>query len=669
MKKVWFKREYLTMAVIVALFFFGSVFSLLSLWYLHGTARVVNYVGIVRASAQMMVTQELMGVQSQLFLETWATDDQTIDQIETIIDELITGGGPNNLSRLPDKQYLQDMDMVRGHWERIKLQVSGVRLERLRSPAAPSNSLPKQILFDSSQIFFDLLSSAASSAEAFSDLTISRSRAAIVGASVFSILVVLFGLFYLQRLRQATDAVNDEITAMKDNLKIGIFFMDKDLIIQPQYSKPLETLLEERDLNGRDFSELLSASIASKERETLKDYFAMIINRSFDLQLLEDINPIYELKYTNARTMNEKTLSCKFVAVDRGGGQIFILGIIEDITAAKELKKQLTDEENKRDEEMRSLFEIIQIDPRIFNDFLEDTEYEFSRINDILKNKELSSHFAIMDIYQSIHAIKSNAVILGLTSFSNKLQNMESEIKKIRERENISFEDILHMTIEIEQIMREKDKMRENLDRIRAFRISEIQNPEEYVLIQSLIRAADKAARDLGKQVQFVAETVDPQALENAPRRVVKEVLTQLVRNAVYHGIEEPRVRLAAGKDVVGTIRFSIHMEQDKIHLRLTDDGRGLDFDHIREKAREMNLLKDPEELRDKKHLVQTIFIPGFSTAEDAGIHAGRGVGLSLVRERLHEINAAIKLNTEEGKGTVFNIFIPVEAHEAHEAS
>jgi chemotaxis protein histidine kinase CheA len=108
-------------------------------------------------------------------------------------------------------------------------------------------------------------------------------------------------------------------------------------------------------------------------------------------------------------------------------------------------------------------------------------------------------------------------------------------------------------------------------------------------------------------------------------------------------------------------------VEQEKIHIKLTDDGQGLDFNHIREKAQAMNLLKEQADASDKKQLAQLIFIPGFSTAEDAGVHAGRGVGLSLVRERLHEINATIKLHTEEGKGMVFNIFIPVEAHEVDE--
>jgi two-component system chemotaxis sensor kinase CheA len=657
MKKTWFKREYWTMAVIVALFFFGSVFSLMSLWFLQGAARVVNYVGIIRASSQMLVTQELMGMEN----------DSVLERIEGIINELLTGEGPNNLSVIQDTQYLQDMEKVREHWERLKLHISGVRLDRLRSQEATGpNALPSQILFSSSQVFYELLSSAASSAEAFSERSINRSRLTMISAGLFSIMIISLGLFYLQRLKRAADTVNDEITAMKDNLKIGLFFMDKDMIIQPQYSKALETLLDEPELGGANFPDLLRVSVTAKEQETLKDYFTMVINRSFDPQMLEDINPIYELNYISARTGNEKTLTSKFVPVDREGGTVFILGLVEDITAEKALQKQLTAEEEKRDEEMRSLFEIIQVDPRIFNDFLEDTEYEFSRINDMLKNKELSSQFAMLDIYQSVHAIKSNALILGLEEFSGGLQNLESEIKKVQDQENISFEEILHITIEIEKIMREKDVLRQNLDRIRSFRTSEIRNPEEYVLVQSLIRAADKAARDLGKQVQFVVDAIDPRALENAPRRIMKEVLTQLVRNAVYHGIEDPRGRLAAGKDATGLIRLAISMDKGKIHIRLADDGKGLDFTHIREKAQEMNLL-NPENWQDKKQLAQMIFVPGFSTAEDAGVHAGRGVGLSLVRERLHEINGAVKLNTEEGKGTVFNIFLPMEAHTVHE--
>jgi chemotaxis protein histidine kinase CheA len=102
-------------------------------------------------------------------------------------------------------------------------------------------------------------------------------------------------------------------------------------------------------------------------------------------------------------------------------------------------------------------------------------------------------------------------------------------------------------------------------------------------------------------------------------------------------------------------------MENGKIHITLADDGQGLDFNQIREQAQKLNIFKKPEDLKDNKQLAQVIFTPGFSTAGDAGLHAGRGIGLSLVRDRLYAINGSIKLHTEEGKGMAFHIFIPLE--------
>jgi chemotaxis protein histidine kinase CheA len=92
----------------------------------------------------------------------------------------------------------------------------------------------------------------------------------------------------------------------------------------------------------------------------------------------------------------------------------------------------------------------------------------------------------------------------------------------------------------------------------------------------------------------------------------------------------------------------------------LHDDGKGLDFDKIRVRAEQMHLIKKGDTSIDNNHLLQAIFAPGFSTAEQAGMHAGRGMGLSLVRERIKEANGLIKVQTEKGKGTVFTILLPI---------
>ncbi|MDR2553690.1 MAG: hypothetical protein LBD31_11080 [Treponema sp.] len=468
---------------------------------------------------------------------------------------------------------------------------------------------------------------------------------------------------WLNRLQHALQKERDEITAMKDNLKVGVFLMNRDHVIQGAYSKALEGIMGTDELEGIKLTDLFSASIKAKERDTLEDYFSMVLNRSFDPKMLEEINPISEFTYMIEHSGEEKILRTSFSTVDRGHGEYFILGTVEDITAAKVLARQLAEEEEKREEEMRALFQVIQVEPRVFNDFIEDTEYEFNRINDTLKARDLSAKDVMVDIYQSIHAIKSNALILGLDNFSGKLHQLETKIKEIRDQEEIGFENMLHVTVEIEKIMKEKDKFRDTIGRIEAFNAVAGGNrrQDRYVLTETLAKACDKAAAAMNKKVKFTVEDLDGVVLEYGPRRIIKEVLTQLVRNSVYHGVEDPQERRAAGKDAEGHIRLSIKYNGQRVHIRLTDDGRGLDFDRIRDKALDLKLIQQGD-AGDKNHLLQAIFAPGFSTAEEADMHAGRGIGLNLVRERVRDLHGSIKLQTEPGKGTVFNIFIPLEA-------
>ena len=456
-------------------------------------------------------------------------------------------------------------------------------------------------------------------------------------------------------------AERDEIAAMKDSLKIGLFFMARDFIIQDNYSRFLEELLAERELYGKQFTEILSLSVTTKELDAIKDYFEMVFDRTFDQATLDDINPLRELHYVSKKG-DRKIFQCEFITVERGKGQTFILVTIYDITAKVELQQRLLEEETRRQEEMRSLFELIQVDPNVFNDFLGDAEYEFTRIDETLKNDHLSTHEALVEVYQSVHAIKSNAVILGLNTFGEKVHGLESKIKKLRESETeVPFDDMLHLTVEIEKIAQEKDGFKGIIEKINSFKVAGAgQKQNQYVLIESLSKTTSKASADMGKVIQFVANDIDSEAIDKGPRRVMKEVLMQLIRNSVVHGIEAPEERVAKGKSETGVIKLSIKTDGKTIHVRLMDDGRGLDFAKISKKALGLKMIK-PEDANNKGVLLNTIFSPGFSTADDEGLHAGRGIGLNLVRDRVRDVKGTIKLQTEQNKGTVFNIFIPLE--------
>jgi chemotaxis protein histidine kinase CheA len=179
-------------------------------------------------------------------------------------------------------------------------------------------------------------------------------------------------------------------------------------------------------------------------------------------------------------------------------------------------------------------------------------------------------------------------------------------------------------------------------------------------MVESLAKAANKAAQDIGKKVQFIVDNIDSDAIERGPRRIMKEILMQLVRNAVVHGIEAPGERLARGKGETGKVRLSVRLSGEIIQVRLGDDGNGLDFGKIAERALRMNLLKK-EDTKNKGALLKMIFSPGFSTAETEGVHAGRGIGLNLVRDRVHDVKGSVKVQTEAGKGTIFIILLPAD--------
>jgi two-component system chemotaxis sensor kinase CheA len=467
-------------------------------------------------------------------------------------------------------------------------------------------------------------------------------------------------------------AERDEIAAMKDSMKIGLFFMDGNFIIQDHYSRFLEEMLSQTNLFGKLFTDIIADSVTPSELEAIKDYFRMIIDRTYDQDMLDDINPLNELHYVNVETGARKVFQCAFATVERGHGEVFFLVTVYDITVRVELQQRLAEEESRRQEEMQSVFELINVERDVFNDFSEDMEHEFGTIDKTLKS-DMSSHEVLVKVYQSVHAIKSNAVILGLNVFGNKLHALESRIKKLREAEAVSFAEMLNLTVEIEKIAQEKDKFQEIINKLQSYG-GEVaaggvkQNVK--VLIDSLAKATEKASADMEKQISFIANDIDSEAVQWGPRRIMKEILMQLVRNSVVHGIERSEDRKAKGKDEGGIIKLSIKMTEDQkqIQMKLSDDGGGLNYKRIAEKAIQNNLIKKAD-AENKDVLMKVIFSPGFSTAETEGVHAGRGIGLNLVRDRIKEVNGTIKLRSETDKGTIFFISIPVVKQKAQEAS
>ena len=162
----------------------------------------------------------------------------------------------------------------------------------------------------------------------------------------------------------------------------------------------------------------------------------------------------------------------------------------------------------------------------------------------------------------------------------------------------------------------------------------------------------------LGKDVRLVTIGEDVE-VDTTVIMELSEPLMHMVRNAMDHGIETPEERQAAGKPPVGTLTLKAEQRAGRVHITLTDDGRGIDHQAVLAKARQRGLIA-PDETPDVATIEAQIFQPGFSTAPELSSVSGRGVGMDVVRRKIIELGGRCTLGSTPGQGTCFTIVLPL---------
>ncbi|NND67443.1 MAG: response regulator, partial [Halioglobus sp.] len=176
-------------------------------------------------------------------------------------------------------------------------------------------------------------------------------------------------------------------------------------------------------------------------------------------------------------------------------------------------------------------------------------------------------------------------------------------------------------------------------------------------LMPGLRRIVRTVATDLGKVVSFKVLN-ETGALDRDRYARLQVILEHMVRNALDHGIEAPDDRVAMGKPTGGRITIDVRKSGGDYLIKLSDDGRGIDPDAIRESAYEKGIDVDVDSLSDEQAL-RLIFHKGFSTANEVSEISGRGVGMDIVLTELQQIGGEIEISSTLGLGTTFEVRIP----------
>jgi two-component system chemotaxis sensor kinase CheA len=255
----------------------------------------------------------------------------------------------------------------------------------------------------------------------------------------------------------------------------------------------------------------------------------------------------------------------------------------------------------------------------------------------------------------------------GTTTDKNReIKNLRVDITQLDHIMNL-VEDLVINRGRLKQIADERKikEMDEALSMVERS-VSELQNlmmAIRMIPLSHIFNRLPRVVRDVAqydhKEVEFVMEGGETE-LDRSVMDGLNDPLLHLIRNAVNHGIEDPEVRIRAGKPAKGLVRLSALRDRDNVIIRLTDDGAGINVEKVKKKAVEKGLIT-PEAAADltTDEAIDLLFQPGFSTADTITDISGRGVGLDVVRRSIESLKGTIKVDTNPGKGSVFELLLP----------
>ncbi|MDN3398033.1 ATP-binding protein [Psychrobacter sp. APC 3426] len=543
----------------------------------------------------------------------------------------------------------------------------------------------------------------------------------VLGVAAIFAYFLIFVFFFVRRLRE-TDAeaaaARRETQEIMQTVNTGLFLLDKDLKIGQQHSRALNDIIGADSLAGENFTSVLRGRISDKDLNTTKQFIEQLYNPRVKEKLVDSLNPLHKVMLHNAagnKGANSRFLDFKFSRVYDNKDIARILVNVNDVSDAVYLEQRLEKERSQNDMQIEMLTTILNVNPKIINEFIANTDAHINKMNNILKNPG-SSQFELESklkaIYREMHSLKGEASSLKLHSFTKIASDAEDKLHALQNQGQLSGNDFLPLAVHLDDLLSLSNTIATLGERINrsapaptkpattqkttalndamakentvkaATPDTAISNQPASLSIGGITIAGgqdidlndeqkddqlsfyrdfakDIAARQ-GKQIQLNSHTLAQVNIPEHLAKPIKEIGIQLLRNAVVHGVEAPSIRHSLGKDAAGKIDLEVQDTGQDFMLIVQDDGQGIDYDGIRHKLVEENHFNS-EEASQLTHgdLLKKLFASGFSTRDDADEDGGRGVGLDIIKALVKDYGGKLNVNSELGKMTQFVITLP----------
>lgn len=428
------------------------------------------------------------------------------------------------------------------------------------------------------------------------------------------------------RRKPATRMVGNLLATCHDWLANALVVLEN--VYNPKEPTALIRALQEFFKNPDSLKEIPLVSLASQlekieiyrnslvqQEEKARDLTVMPLMRGNFEQEQEQSNLNAEMLRISAALMERMINLSAESAINRARIEMGITGLTHSIEEMGATVQRLADQLRRMETELE-----IQILAQIADAHQEDVEFD---------PLEMDQYSALNQLSKSLSESASDLLDIKTTM-----------LERTRDTENLLL-----------QLSRTQSELQEGLMDSRTVPFSRITS--------RLQRITRQTATELGKTVELRILNDDGEIDRNILERITSP-LEHMLRNAIDHGIEKTQERLELNKPRTGLITLEVLREGGEIVIHLTDDGRGINVDAVRNKAIEQKLIAPDDTSLKPLDIMQYIFSAGLSTAKAVSQISGRGVGMDVVQSEVKQLGGMVLVDSERSKGSRFTMRLPL---------
>lgn len=517
----------------------------------------------------------------------------------------------------------------------------------------------------------------------------------VVAGAVLVIVVIIYWNRKLTRLNRAVSQARDELekahgklAALLDNSGQCFMSVSEDGVVDMECSQECSVIFD-GPVAGERLGDLFDAVPG-----LAPGFVAKSVQR-----ILTEEDEFRQNAYLSLLPVEMKVLGKLVQAQYRILPERKLMLVLTDITERRRLEEAL-------DRERRRLTFVVSAvkDAQELFDILDDFEVFTKKEALELAAKESLSPKELAEFYRRTHTLKGLLLQLDFPSLPNVLNDLETTLGRLRNQGSVSGKelelafneaDLQHYLAHDLELLKESlgpeffqqrgqiilpQSQIEELEKLAASLLSQAQrlglDQGELKLLEGVRRLRrvplrrmlagyPKAAMQLAERL---GKSLKPFDIEGGERVVDPEIfspltksLVHIFRNAVDHGLESPEEREELGKPEQGAITCRIREQHAQIVIEIEDDGQGVDLEALRSKAVLRGIIEEDQARRlGEAELLRLVFIDGFSTAEQAGVVSGHGVGMAAVQAEASRLSGRIDIATEQGRYTRVSISIPI---------